>query len=130
MDKDVVFTKKSIEMPKQQIMTMLETAKKERDLRGAEEILERSRILRKSELKDRYVLCIEHNMHEGVPWSFLLGLVQIQIDEANRTMTGYRFLACNGVYEAYEMTYNLDKYRKEWRAWTIGKDKRTHKAWR
>ena len=120
MDKEVVFTQKQVKIPKKQIEEMLAASWKGRD----EEIEKGlARILRKTELKDRFSACIEirERTKEGdYTWwmPHLMGLVKISIDKERKTMTGIRVMRHCSQYEAYEMTFNLDNYRKNWRAWT------------
>lgn len=80
---------------------------------------EEGRILRRSELKNKRFLVIEHKKENPtILGPVLVGLVRTKVNEKEDTLTGIRVFRCGGIRTYKEAKYNLDVYGEYWRAWT------------
>ena len=116
---DVICTRKEITLVKKDQDRVLKIIR-DNQLRMNEE-KPHAEIIRKTSLEKYECLVIEHNCYSPYdywPAPIGIGLVDIQVDKEKNEMSGIRIIRYCGTYTFEKFTYNLDKYRKLWRAWT------------
>lgn len=128
-NEEVIFIKKQLELnatEKKEILNELQRIKSSQALKRDDE---QSKIIRKTDLKNRRELIIEINRpYEAIGRSIAIGLMKVKVDTEKGVLTGVRIIKCLGRYEAEEFTFFMDNYRKTWRAWT--RMPKTEQAWR
>ena len=117
MKENVVLKNKVIRLKKEeqdQLRRELSMARAETHAKKEEE----PKIIRKTDLKNHRFMVIEHRQGPEGWRPVAVGLMRTRVNKEEKTMTGIRILVCCGKSEFWEYTYNMDQYRKNWRAWT------------
>lgn len=127
MEKEEIFKHEEIKLTRKEASMLLDEVQFARIETYAKRE-EQGKIIRKTDLKNHRFLIIEHRAINDEWMPVGVGLLRTKVNEAENTLTGIRVFMRIGEYEFKEYTYNMDHYRKNWRAWTrMPKQK---KAWK
>ena len=115
MEDGIICIRKTIEKSEKELKEIRQTIEIESHNAMAKEAI----LVRKTDLKNYRCIIIEIKPRQGNDYTPIgIGLVDVRVDKEAKELIGKRLLKCAGMYEVQETRFNLNNYRKQWRAWT------------